>query len=380
MKLLFLIETLGRGGAEQALVNILPELKAQGIQCEVAFLRGSSELESEIRALGIRVHSLNLSHGWNLPEGLLKLRRLIKAGRFDVVHSHLFFSNLLLGLHFGGAFRRSRQSFRVKTMMTFHSLEFEREPAKTPWKRFRRRLYEKALLRLDAHTAVSRAIAEQVLRQKQLATLKVDIVHNPLSDKIFQHAGKPTGVASSFSTSTQPFKICVPARLIPEKGHVVLFSAIARLNDLSIEVNCYGKGPLDAELRSFISTHQLDRQIFIHDPLSQPQLWDKIASSDLVVLPSLSEGFGMAAAEAMALGVPVIASRIGGLSEVVTDQKEGLLFDPGDAKSLAEKITQLRNDPALCLALVTSARMKTESYRPKLIARQWKSLYEALAP
>ena len=370
MKLLFLIETLGRGGAEQALVNILPELKALGVECEVAFLHGSSELESEIRAQGIRVHSLNLSHGWNLPEGHLKLRRLIQAGRFDLVHSHLFFSNLLLGMSFS----------RVKTVMTFHSLEFEREPAKTPWKRLRRHFYERALLRLDAHTAVSHAIADQVLRQKRLAALKVDVVHNPLSDKIFQHPGKSTPSESSSSASTRQFKICVPARLIPEKGHAVLFSAIAQLNDPSLEVHCYGKGPLDAELRSFISTHQLDRQIFIHDPLSQPELWNKIAASDLVVLPSLSEGFGMAAAEAMALGVPVIASRIGGLSEVITDQKEGLLFNPGDAKALTEKIIQLRNDPALCLALASSARKKIESYRPRLIARQWKTLYEGLSP
>jgi glycosyltransferase involved in cell wall biosynthesis len=376
MKLLFLIETLGRGGAEQALVNILPELKAQGVEGEVAFLHGSSELESEIRAQGIRVHSLNLSHGWNLPEGLLKLRRLIQAGRFDVVHSHLFFSNLLLGLSFEGTPRTSR----AKTMMTFHSLEFEREPTKTPWKRLRRHFYERALLHLDAHTAVSHAIADQVRRQKRLTALKIEVIHNPLSDKIFRHPGKPTAVASGSSTSIQPFKICVPARLISEKGHAVLFSAIAQLGDPTIEVHCYGKGPLDTELRSFISTHQLVNQIFIHDPLSQAELWNEIASSDLVVLPSLSEGFGMAAAEAMALGVPVIASRIGGLSEVVTDQKEGLLFDPGDAKALADKIVQLRNDPALCLALASSARKKTEFYRPKLIAQQWKTLYQGLVP
>jgi glycosyltransferase involved in cell wall biosynthesis len=373
MKLLFLIESLGRGGAEQALVNILPELKAQGVECEVAFLQGSSELESEITSLGVPVHSLKLSHGWNLLEANLKLRRMFQAGHFDVIHSHLFFSNLHLGLCQGNALRQTR----AKRLTTFHSLEFEREPAKTPWKRLRRRFYERALRRLDAHTAVSHAIAEQVLRQKQLVDLKVEVIPNPLSEKIFEHR-KHVESEMDQTVRNRTFKIVVPARLIPEKGHRVLFSALVELNDPSIEVHCYGKGPLDSELRSFISSHHLGGHVFLHEPLSQTELWDQISGSDLVVLPSLSEGFGMAAAEAMALEVPVIASRIGGLAEVIVDSQEGLLFDPGDAKALAAKIIQIRNDSALRAKLTAAGRKKIESYRPKLIARQWRMFYEGL--
>jgi glycosyltransferase involved in cell wall biosynthesis len=323
------------------------------------------------------VHSLKLSHGWNLLEANLKLRRMLQAGRFDVIHSHLFFSNLHLGLCQANALRQTRAKTGAKRLTTFHSLEFEREPAKTPWKRLRRRFYERALRRLDAHTAVSQAIAEQVLRQKQLVGLKVEVIPNPLSEKIFEHR-KPAVSEGGQPSPNRPFKIVVPARLIPEKGHRVLFSALVELNDPSIEVHCYGRGPLDSELRRFISSHHLEKQVILHEPLSQIELWDQISASDLVVLPSLSEGFGMAAAEAMALEVPVIASRIGGLAEVIVDSQEGLLFDPGDVKSLAAKIVQIRNDSALRAKLTTAGRKKIESYRPKLIAKQWRMFYESL--
>jgi len=104
-----------------------------------------------------------------------------------------------------------------------------------------------------------------------------------------------------------------------------------------------------------------------------------VAQTDLLVLPSLHETFGMCIAEAMAAGVPVVATRVGGIPELVEHGKTGLLVPPGDARELANAICTVLSDPELRRKSATAARIKAlAQYTPRRVAEQTLAVYETI--
>lgn len=147
----------------------------------------------------------------------------------------------------------------------------------------------------------------------------------------------------------------------PVKGHVFLLRAIKRLQESGVkDLTCLiaGEGRLETELKEYVSSAGMEGQVrFLGYRRDVPDL---LALMDLVVMPSLRESFGMVALEAMAMKVPVIASRIGGLEEVVEHEKTGLLVPPGDAAALAEAIRTLAEDPEMRRNMGEAGRHRVE--------------------
>jgi glycosyltransferase involved in cell wall biosynthesis len=134
----------------------------------------------------------------------------------------------------------------------------------------------------------------------------------------------------------------------PVKGHVYLLKAIRQLRDRGVtDLSCLivGEGRLEAELREYVNAAGMERNVLFLG--YRRDIPDLLPLMDVVVMPSLRESFGIVALEAMAMKVPVIASRIGGLEEVVEHEKTGLLVPPGDAGALAEAIRGLADNPEM---------------------------------
>jgi glycosyltransferase involved in cell wall biosynthesis len=140
-----------------------------------------------------------------------------------------------------------------------------------------------------------------------------------------------------------PRLLCV-GRLIPIKGHIVLLRAFAEARRAipSLELDVAGRGPLEPALRS------LARELGIADAVRflgyVTPIQRAIEESAIVVVPSMGEGFGMVALEAMERARPVIAAAIGGLGELVRHGETGLLVEPGEAEPLARAIVELAGD------------------------------------
>ena len=128
------------------------------------------------------------------------------------------------------------------------------------------------------------------------------------------------------------------------KGHQELFSALAGLKDrYPLEALIIGGGRREAELRQLAAELGLGPRVnFLGQRRDIPDL---LAAMDILVLPSYSEGVSLALLEAMAAGLPVIATAVGGLPEVVTDEVNGLLIPPRDAEALARALDRLLADP-----------------------------------
>jgi len=148
-------------------------------------------------------------------------------------------------------------------------------------------------------------------------------------------------------------------RLEPIKGVETIVRAAQRLPDVTVAV--VGDGPLAAELRELANELGVaDRVAFLGRVPSVPPI---LAAADVVVLPSFSEGMPLVVLEALALARPVVASRVGGIPEVVEDGVTGLLVEPGDPEELAVAIERLVKDPALARSLAEAgARIARERY------------------
>lgn len=226
---------------------------------------------------------------------------------------------------------------------------------------------------LAEEAGLSRAAAERLARFEAAALQRCRSVVCPSartaaaveaygfpSDRIFVI---PPGTAKPdrhFRSRRGPVRslLCV-ASVIPRKGHRVLVAALARIRDLDWQTLCIGsldRDPRTAGLiRQMISAAGLGRRIILAGEQPPRMVMRAYRAADCFVLPSLHEGYGMAFAEAMAYGLPIIATAAGAIPETVP-REAGLLVRPGDAAALARALRRVIVKPALAVRLAAGSR------------------------
>lgn len=153
--------------------------------------------------------------------------------------------------------------------------------------------------------------------------------------------------------------VCV-GRLSPEKGQAGLFHAFAKVRPShpELKLRLVGDGPERSALESLAKELGVSSAVTFAGRLPEEETLAEIARSDLLVLPSFMEGLPIVLMEAMAVGVPVIASRVAGIPELVEDGKTGLLFTPSNWDELASAIDRLFGDETLQTRLAERAKAK----------------------
>lgn len=153
--------------------------------------------------------------------------------------------------------------------------------------------------------------------------------------------------------------LCV-GRLTPAKGQILLVQALAQLRDAGVpfHLTLVGAGPDHARIEAAIAAHGLGHDITLTGALTQDQVRERLARADVFVLPSLAEGIPVVLMEAMSCGVPCVTTPVNGIPELVLHDQTGLLATPGDVASLAARLRQLIEQPALRRSLALAARDK----------------------
>jgi glycosyltransferase involved in cell wall biosynthesis len=214
-----------------------------------------------------------------------------------------------------------------------------------------RRLASRALdrctfARVDSVGAVSSHVADRLCARFGLDRARARVIHNGVDVARFRPAAGPRG-------SGPPTFVTV-AYLIPDKGIDVLLRAFARARVGGARLRIVGDGPVMPDLQVLARELGLGgRVLFVGLRNDVP---DQLRQADVFVHPTFRDGLPNAPAEAMACGLPVIASRAGGVPELVEDGASGLLVPPGDVDALAAAIERLAGDGALRAALGESAR------------------------
>jgi glycosyltransferase involved in cell wall biosynthesis len=174
--------------------------------------------------------------------------------------------------------------------------------------------------------------------------------------------------------------LVIIARLHPEKGHHYLFQALPEIRRRvrrPVRLVVAGEGPFEAayteEVRALGCEDMVIFTGFRHDAP------DLMAASDIVVLPSVAEAFGLVLTEALYLGTPVVATRVGGIPEIVEDGVDGTLVVPGDSAALAEAIITLLSDSQRLESMRGAGREKViNRFQFERMVRAYEALYERM--
>ena len=298
-----------------------------------------------------------------------ELAKLLRELDPDVVHSHHAFTPIpLMAL-------ATASSLEYPTILTNHSAYLN------GYEHLLRALGSialpiKALVsRADEIVAVSRAAAEFI--QAFAPRRSVKVIPNGVDVEKFN----PRGATPLRDTLASEFIVLFVGRLVWRKGLLQLVKAIALLDDVNATLIVVGEGPLRWRAEVLAETLGVrDRTVFL-GRVRDSELPGIYRSADVVVVPSVyGESFGIVALEAMASGRPVVASRVGGLSEVVVDGETGILVQPGSPRSIAEALLALHQDRSLARKLGLNARrIVVERYSWKRLLSKLLETYERLS-
>ena len=365
-RILLLIKGLGLGGAERLLVALTECRDRANFDYAVAYvLEEQDALVPAMRAAGVPVYPLGAHSSADL-RWLRRLRKLLVNGRFDLVHSHLPYS-----ASFARVVAATISSGRRPVLVyTEHSL----------WNRAA--VLTRALNRLTVSAdsglfvvspAARDALPRRLRAGAQVVVHGVDLAQSrPLvarRDELRKALVNELGLRDDdvIALSVSNFRA--------EKGHDVLVDAAGRVARSGVPVRflLVGWGPLEDEVRAAVRAGGLDRSVTMLG--RRDDTLRLMAASDLFVLPSRQEGMPVALMEALSVGLPVVATRIGGVGDIVTDHVEGLLVDVAAPDQLAGAIAALATDRGLRDGLRAGALARAGELDITAAARQIEARY-----
>lgn len=338
MRVAHIIAGLSIGGAERNLVNLL---NAMSCDFRAAVFLGPKkagpsfhqDLDSAIEQHFVRVRRRNL------PLGIFRLASLLRKMRVDVAHTHMYGSNLygVMAARLAG----------VPVVVTS-------EHGENPWKRPRHRWLERRVISplADARFCLS----------PQILAIRRDADGVP-AEKL-QLAINGTFVPPATQRESAN---CVPligavGRFIPAKDYPSLLEAAASLRDqgFQLELCIVGDGPEMPAIHKLVAERNLENIVHLPGMVSDVPKWYGLF--DIYVSSSIREGQPVALLEAMAHGLPVVATDVGASAETVSDGEGGIVVPPGDVTLLAQALARLLDDSALRERMGRQARARVEAH------------------
>ncbi len=323
-------------------------------------MRPPDELHDALENQGLEHYSLGITSHSQLLLAIYRLRTLFSRSRFDLIHAHEALPAMISGMVARTVPRASSVYFRGHT-----------EGGK------RLRLVSR-MAGIASHFTMgaSEAVAKAAHIDDRTPPNRIRVVANGVPDIRRVSRGELSRLRIELGIDPGDRVICSVARLRPEKGLPVLLTAmssVARSEKGAHHLVIVGDGPETERLRHQASTYSSFRTHFVGH---QNDVAPWYALADLIALPSQREAFGLVAAEAMAAGRAVVASRVGGLPQVIEDGLTGLLVEPGNPQLLAGAISALMSSPSRRLRMGDEGRRRYEThFTLASMADRWKACW-----
>ncbi|MBL4607847.1 MAG: glycosyltransferase family 4 protein [Pseudomonadales bacterium] len=366
MKVLVLVQSLEKGGRTVRVADTARELVALGHDVRIITF---SPIDSNVK--GCFLHDLDVevcpkSEGFDLA--LFRyMRRAIKQGGFNVIHSHCETSYL-----YGGLVGRL---YGVPVIGTYHrsNLDF-----------FRDRLKYKLLNRLLNHcVAISvdrkRLIVDQLKRRED----HVSVIHGGVDIETLLSAKKrhvENGASLGISSNARPMMLSI-GHVGNIKGHDIVIRAMAKVLEHYPSSMLYICGTGDQEeteaLLALIDALNLSEHVHLQGQVYNPAEWMSVA--DVFVVAPREEGFGLVFAEASAMGLPIVASRVGGIPEIIDDGQTGLLVNVDSVEDVASALLRVIGDKPLAARLGEAASKRAkELFSLELMGKKYALLMKSI--
>ena len=272
---------------------------------------------------------------------------------FDLVHSHFLGLHALLGL-------RLKQTFGRPMVLTVYGGDAYSVPFRG---RYNRSLAETVLAGADRLIAVSKPLAQNLVSLGADAS-RIAVIPTGFDGSLFAPAPQESARSRLGLPPGKRILLAV-ANLVPQKGHGCLlesFKALASARE-DLALVLLGGGPLERELRARVKELGLGDSVLFAGPRPHGEIATWINACDALVLSSISEGSPTVIPEAMACGKPVVATKVGGIPDLVREGEQGYLVPPGDAVALADALTR-----------AIDTRWSAEEIRKRALSYSWDSL------
>ncbi len=344
-------------------LDMLPRFKADQFEMKVCTLRNPDPAGVVLEDVGLEVFYLN--KGKISPANIGAIEALIQTHRIDIVHLHGYSA-----ANFGRIAAR-RQG--IKNVVHEHAiLKLQPHQYLADW-----------LLRqkTDAAIAVSPAVREFMIHGRHVPAEKIQVIGNGIDTAQFEEpsSDKIARMKQKYGIPSEKKIIGTLTRFRAEKGNRYLIEAMPEIHEAHPEVVCvlFGEGPLRAELEKLATDLHVQQQVLFPGFVSD--IYNAYYMFDVIVIPSVSEGFGLALVEAMAAGRPVVASQVGGMKDIIEDGKTGLFVPPADAGAIAQAVNRYFDDDTMAAHISASAREQSHQYDIHHIVRMFEQLYTDLS-
>jgi glycosyltransferase involved in cell wall biosynthesis len=293
-----------------------------------------------------------------------RLRTYLKRERVDIVQTHLYGP----GISAIAAARLANVPVKISTV---HDMD--------PWRMRRRLKTDKVLMGWrDAVFCVSEPVRQVYIERTGCPPDKVWVMPNGLDLSGFRVTRSREEVRSELGIPHEDRLVGMVANLVPIKNHWGFLEVAAvirrRRNDVSFLL--VGEGDLQAGLKNRAAALGLrDSVVFAG---ARRDVADLLGAMDCFLLTSFREAFSIAALESMALGVPVVATNRGGVSDIIRSREEGLLADPNDPEAMAVAVLRVLEDAELRETLIRNGRKRAQDFDMVRVARHTASVYRQL--
>ena len=390
LKVMQIISDLNIGGAQKVVCTLVEYLSASGGCQPVVCTFQDGPLRQDVERLGVKVETVPQRRYSVVALPLFivdmvriwkSLAELVKKHNIDVVQTHL-----LRSLDFLVLLLLYTTDLRL-VLWTFHSASFELTADKLPryeWLLTPKKISHRLLYRLASRLgsgfiAVSNKVGKEMVQIIGPIQDRITVICNGVNVERYQKPVDKIRVRSQLELKANARLIAVVATLKEQKGHRYLIDAMASIvpRHLDLHVLFVGDGDLREELQVQVKRLNLGDHIhFLGNRSDVPEL---LAASDFFVLPSLQEGLSMALLEAMATGLPIVASEVSGTVQVMIPNQTGILVPPGDTRRLAQAIERLLSDAVQAQAMGAAARRRVETnFSARKQAGEYLALYRRL--
>ncbi len=361
VRVMHLLHTFGVGGMEVGITKLVNALDSSRVRSSICSCCPGDSLKERLRP-DVELYEFNRRRG-NDPALVVQLYRLLKRERPHVLHTHRW-ATLCEGLI---AARLARVPFVIHG--EHGTLETRKHNA---W--VQRRLWK----RVDQVLSVSSRLAERMTREIAFPLDRIKVIRNGVDLERFNPSHRASARAA-FGIAPDELVIGSIGRLVSVKDYPNFLRALALLRDRGIAHRAIvaGAGPLQGELVALATTMKLPTVTFLGN---RGDVHRVLACFDIFVLSSESEGLSNTIQEAMATGLPVVATRVGGADELVEENRTGILVPARDPRALADAIGSLVRNPARRHSMGDAGRRRAETlFGLARMVREYETLYLNLA-
>lgn len=362
--ILYVIWSLGLGGAEQVVIQLAKGLDNDRFQPFVCCLNDAGPFADELKGAGVKIFALQKKRGIDISI-VGKIIRIIRENDINLVHTHLWGASL-----WG---RIAAVLAGVPVVVTEHNVDV--------WKKWHYKFIDRILAAWTRRLcAVSRKVKDFYVQEVGIAPEKIEVIYNgvdPLPPAA--PAAEIQRLKIELGIEEGALVLVNIGRLVPAKANHIFIEAVRILlgRGLNVYALIIGDGPLREELTR--KNHDLIAKGLLKFTGMRRDVASILDFTDIAVLSSTREGFSIVILECMAKGVPFVATDVGGNGELIIDGRTGFLSPCGDSRALADRVEKILKDPDLARRMGEEAkRTVRENFSLARMIQQTQALYDAV--